>query len=146
MLSAEKRTRTYKYIFKFENGIEKIISIDVDNSNLNIIRKNSAPQPEWTRLKNFKCPNCPLSEAEHEYCPFAINLNDIIGTFSDSFSHVKVELTIITDEREYKKATSLQSAVSSLMGILMASSGCPILGMLKPMVRFHLPLSTLEET
>jgi hypothetical protein len=32
------------------------------------------------------------------------------------------------------------------MGILMASSGCPILGKLKSMVRFHLPFATIDET
>ena len=32
------------------------------------------------------------------------------------------------------------------MGILMVSSGCPIMAKLRPMVRFHLPFSTILET
>jgi hypothetical protein len=40
----------------------------------------------------------------------------------------------------------LQQGVTSLVGIYMVGSGCAILGKLKPMVRFHLPFTTLEET
>jgi hypothetical protein len=33
-----------------------------------------------------------------------------------------------------------------MMGIRMVSSGCPVMGKLKPMLHFHLPFATLEET
>ena len=36
--------------------------------------------------------------------------------------------------------------VSSLIGLLIATSGCPFTDFLKPMVRFHLPFATEEET
>jgi hypothetical protein len=51
-----------------------------------------------------------------------------------------------TEEREYSKRTSLQKGVSSMLGIIMVTSGCPILNKLKPMVRFHLPFANIEET
>lgn len=138
-------TRTYKYSFKFENGAQETIIIEVENSTLNIIRKNNDTPQEWAKLKNFRCPNCPLPESV-EYCPLAVNLSDLIGKFGNFFSYDKVDLLISTEEREYSKITTMQTAVSSLMGVLMVSSGCPIMGMLKPMVKFHLPFSTLEET
>lgn len=96
-------------------------------------------------LKNFRCPNCTLPETEI-YCPLAIHLCGIIGLFGNFFSYDKVDLLISTEEREYNKITSMQSAISSFMGVIMVSSGCPIMGRLKPMVKFHLPFSTLEET
>ena len=36
--------------------------------------------------------------------------------------------------------------LSPLLGIIMTTTGCPILEQLKPMVRFHLPFASLEET
>jgi hypothetical protein len=44
------------------------------------------------------------------------------------------------------KGTTAQRAVSSLMGLVMATSGCPHMSFLKPMARYHLPLATAEET
>ena len=40
----------------------------------------------------------------------------------------------------------VQMGVSSLLGVIMTTSGCPIMAQLKPMVRFHLPFASLEET
>jgi hypothetical protein len=34
----------------------------------------------------------------------------------------------------------------SLLGIYMVASGCPIMEKLKPMVRFHLPFASIQET
>ena len=39
-----------------------------------------------------------------------------------------------------------QQAVSSLMGLVVATSGCPHTAFFKPMARFHLPLANTEET
>ncbi|PLX98795.1 MAG: hypothetical protein C0623_11110, partial [Desulfuromonas sp.] len=40
----------------------------------------------------------------------------------------------------------LQRALGSLVGLLLATSGCPHLGYFRPMARFHLPLSSEEDT
>ena len=32
------------------------------------------------------------------------------------------------------------------MGVIMTSSGCPVVGVLRPLIRFHLPFASLEET
>jgi hypothetical protein len=53
---------------------------------------------------------------------------------------------IATAERQYVKECSLQEGMSSLIGIYMVTSGCPVMAKLKPMVRYHLPFSTLDET
>ncbi len=55
-------------------------------------------------------------------------------------------MTVQTPQRTYMKHTSLQEALNSLIGIYMPTSGCPVLERLKPMVLFHLPFATLEET
>lgn len=136
----------FSYKFTFENGKEKTFVAHIDNLTLNLVRTEGNILPEWTKLKEFKCPHCPLSETEHEYCPVAVNLADIIEFFKDYFSYEKVSLTIDSKARQYKKETSLQSGLSSLIGMLMVTSGCPVMGKLRPMVRHHLPFASLEET
>ena len=61
-------------------------------------------------------------------------------------SYKEVDLLIETEERGYIKHTTLQQGISSLVGIYMVTSGCPVMEKLKPMVRYHLPFASLRET
>jgi predicted HicB family RNase H-like nuclease len=36
--------------------------------------------------------------------------------------------------------------LASVFGIVMATSDCPVMSFFKPMARFHLPFSTIQET
>ena len=87
-----------------------------------------------------------MDERQHEFCPIAVNLVDIIDYFSIFISSEPVEVIVTANERTYSKEVTLQQGVSSLIGIYMVTSGCPVMEKLKPMVRFHLPFATLEET
>ncbi len=49
-------------------------------------------------------------------------------------------------ERTYEEDTRLQQGLSSIVGLYMVTSNCPIMDQLRPMVRFHLPCATREET
>ncbi|MFP4499112.1 MAG: DUF6901 family protein, partial [Vulcanimicrobiota bacterium] len=100
----------------------------------------------WTTLEYHQCPNCPLSEETHPFCPVALNLVDLIEFFKtyNSFDQVNVEVEV--KERSYRKKTSLQEGISSILGIYMVTSGCPVLEKLKPMVRFHMPFASPLET
>jgi hypothetical protein len=102
--------------------------------------------PDWTRLTHCQCPNCPLNPARHPHCPIAVNLVDIIESFKDRFSTEEAEITVLSDAREYHRHASVQSGVSSLMGLHMVTSGCPIMDKLRPMAHTHLPFATVEET
>ncbi len=61
-------------------------------------------------------------------------------------SHETLDVRVEVEERAYGKRASAQEVASSLMGISMAASGCPVLAKLRPMARFHLPFATVEET
>jgi hypothetical protein len=62
-----------------------------------------------------------------------------------SFERVSARVTV--PERIYlAESISAQHALSSLFGIYMVTSGCPILSKLRPMVRFHLPFAKPFET
>lgn len=136
----------FKYHFTFNDDTIKTITTIVDKRNLSIVSPEHKYFPEWARLENFKCPHCPLNETEFTYCPLALNLQTILSEFSDKNSFELVEVLVETPVRNYHRKTSLQQGVSSLLGILMVTSGCPVMGKLKPLLYFHLPFASIEET
>lgn len=137
---------TYHYKFKFRNGEEKEFIVNLDNRTLNLIQTVRAFYPEWTELKFFKCPHCSLDGSKNRFCPVAVSLCDLVNSFRNSKSYEEAEVCIETMERKYIKTTRLQEGLSSLIGIYMVTSGCPIMEKLKPMVRYHLPFATGKET
>ena len=137
---------TFRYTFTFDDGNVSRFTLQLDPKTLQLIQPVQASYPEWTALSYYKCTNCPLSEAQHPQCPAATGLMDVVEEFRRSISLETVDVTLETDARTYVKRAKLPEAVSSLMGILMVTSGCPVMGKLRPMVRHHLPFATLEET
>jgi len=138
--------RTIRYKFKFDANNEQTFTIRMNSEDLAILEEPRSSYPEWARLKYQKCPNCPLTEAEHEYCPIAKKLVGTIDFFCQPLPFKSVGLSVETPERTFSKKTDLKSAAVSLIGIYMATSGCPIMDKLRPMVRHHLPLATTQET
>ena len=102
--------------------------------------------PEWTRLSHHQCPNCPYSSETHPRCPIAVNMVGVIEAFADVISHAEAEVVVMTEVRKYSARVNMTHAVGSLIGIFMATSGCPIMDRLKPMVLTHLPFPTTEES
>lgn len=134
------------YRFEFETGIVKEFKIEVSIDTMTTINKNVQNPPDWTRLKNFKCSHCPLDEEKHLYCPLALSLVDTISEFNNNNSFDRVNITVVTNKRKYYQETDLQSGIGSYLGIVMVASGCPIMKKLSPLLHFHLPFATLEET
>jgi len=80
-------------------------------------------------------------------CPVAINFQDIVHEFKDAISYDKVDIIIETEERSYiKDQVPMQSGLSSILGLIMVTSGCPSMDYLRPMVKTHLPFATISET
>lgn len=136
---------SYKYNFKFTDGVEKNFEIIIDENNYSLKSNWNTDYPDWTEMKNFRCAHCTLG-AEVKYCPLALTLVKPLKEFCHSFSFEKVEVTVETNYRDYHVHTSLQIGVSSMLGILMVTSGCPVMRNLKSLVKFHLPFASLEET
>ncbi|MBI4350308.1 MAG: hypothetical protein HY550_02610 [Elusimicrobia bacterium] len=136
----------YKYIIKFDSGEEKIVDIEFDPTTLNILPKLKAEIPDWALLDCCKCSVCPHDSSSHRYCPIAVNLAEVTQMFSDRASTETVDARVVSREREYFKRTSLQSVLSSVIGLYMVTSGCPVMNILKPMARHHLPFSSMDET
>jgi len=140
----KKRNSFYiNYKFCFENGEEKVFPLDIDSDSLSLITDFGAEHPEWTKTKNIGCEDCSTGET---YCKLALTIDYFIKQFDKIPSYENVKVYVETENRTYFKQTSAQAAVGAIFGILMTTSGCPILGKLKPMVKYHLPFADIEET
>ncbi len=102
--------------------------------------------PDWAELGFSQCPHCPLSTSETAHCPPAVNLVSVVSGFEQLYSHESVFVTVKTAQRTVSRHTTMQKAVASLMGLIMATSECPHLTFFRSMARFHLPFSDARET
>jgi len=141
---AEPLEITYKFTFK--KGTSKEFHVVLDGWDLTMKHSAGAAPADWTRLGVEQCPNCPLNENENPHCPVAVNMSPVIEFFKDHISSDICDLEIIVPGRSYNKKVPVSEGASALLGLHMATSGCPILDKFKPMVRTHLPFPTLEET
>ena len=135
-----------KYSFNFGGNIEKSFDVNLDSKTLFILDSGNSKTPDWALLKEFKCSNCPLESSSTLYCPLAKHLAVVIEFFQNLPSFQEVTVRVESNERTTYKNTTVQIGVGSLMGIIMSCSGCPIVGKLRSLVRFHVPFAMLEET
>jgi hypothetical protein len=141
-----QRTETVTYVFRFGDGQQQAIDVVLTQPALDMVPPAVAALPAWTELTFHQCPNCPLDKAGHTHCPIARNLVSINDAFRERISYETVNVEVRTAARQYVKECPLQEAVSALMGLVMATSGCPHLDRLRPMVFTHLPFATAEQT
>lgn len=134
------------YTFKFKDGETKRIKLELDPADLSMLPVERKSYPEWTKLSFHQCANCPLNESEHPRCPIAANMAELVDAFKDSISHHEVEIRIDTPQRTFYRKGPMQYGVSSLIGVYMVTSGCPVMDKLRPMVATHLPFASLDET
>src|SRR3989338_3290428 len=141
--SKEEGPLTYQYIFTLPNGERKEFMTQLDRKTLSYLKPERASYPEWTALTYRKCANCPLNEQEHPRCPAAEGLVDIVEQFADAVSYDSTQVRVEADDRSYEHQMPLQKGLSGLIGLRMATSGCPVVRRLRPMTRHHLPFSSM---
>jgi len=133
------------YRFDTKDGTHAEFDLELDPDTLELPLAEG-DLPEWTTLEFRKCPNCPLDPETHPHCPSAAHLPGLIHTFNHLVSHDRVQVEVVTRERTFVQNVSMQRGIGALMGLIMATSGCPITAFFRPMARFHLPFSTQDET
>ena len=101
--------------------------------------------PNWTKLEHCQCSNCPLKPAEVARCPAAVEILPVVTEFQADDAYQKVSVVVQDERRSYSKSTTLEEALRSLLGLKMATSGCPVLSELKPMAVHHLPFASSDE-
>ena len=145
-MTTEPLPVTFKYHFKRGNNLIEELVIALHPESLDLIPEQKQALPPWSLLEFERCPNCPDSMDEQRHCPQMAALAPVITKFEDILSHDTLQLYVISSERLVFQQTTAQRAIGSLMGLMIASCGCPHTAFLKPMARFHLPLASEEET
>ena len=132
-----------EYFFKFEDGKQLQVKVDLERE-LDP-KQNLAGAPEWTRLDNNQCAICPLKASQVSHCPAALDLDKVIHQFQGIPAATKLHVTVKTPERDYLKHVTLEEGVRAMMGLIMATSACPVFSLLKPNARHHLPFASVDE-
>ncbi|EDN68605.1 conserved hypothetical protein [Beggiatoa sp. PS] len=65
--------------------------------------------------------------------------------FKEILSSSVTEVRVITQEREYFKRCDAQTGLRALIGLVMATSACPILSKMRGMAYYHLPFASIDE-
>ncbi len=132
----------YEFIFDTDDHFQ--YEVDIDPNTL----EHAAPlqaAPDWCKLENEKCAHCPLSQTVTEYCPLARRIAPVLE-LPNHPAYEKVQLKVHKGNVTIESLTTVQEAYQSLIGLIMATSGCPHTGFFKPMAWFHVPFSSQDET
>lgn len=135
---------TYRFVFR--DGTSHEFPVCLTSPALKAVARPRLNYPEWCRLSFCRCPNCPFEESRQPRCPAAESVIDVVEAFQKRVSTEQVVVDIATRRQTCRKQTVLSDGVSALMGVLMATSGCPVLGLLRPNALVHLPFASIDET
>jgi Domain of unknown function (DUF6901) len=135
-----------RYRFRLEGGQEEVFQFRMDPVSLEIKPSWKDALPEWTCLEFHQCTNCPLEVRDGARCPAAVSMVELVNRFTELLSHDQASVEVTTSERVICCDSTMQRAICSLMGLLMATSRCPMTRLFKPMARFHLPFASTAET
>jgi hypothetical protein len=135
-----------RYRFDLPDGSQRTLDFAFDPVNFRLSNTPPAEPPFWTELKFNQCSNCPLSAADHARCPAALQMAAALDPLKALVSFDTVGVTVLQSERTMYVETTAQQAMSSVLGLIMATAGCPWTDHLRPMARFHLPFASEAET
>lgn len=135
-----------QYRFRLEDGKEEIFEFRLDPITLEIAPSWKDELPDWTNLECHQCANCPLEAGDGSRCPAAVSMVGLVDRFTTLLSYDNASVEVTTSDRVVCREYSIQHGICSLMGLLMATSRCPMTGFFKPMARFHLPFASTAET
>jgi hypothetical protein len=131
---------TITYVFQIDSGAEVRFDVDLNRS------PTGGNLPDWTLLEKDQCPHCPLPATPGARCPAAADLVPLVERFSALASIGIADVRVVRSEYEVRKRTDTQTALSAMMGLILATSGCPILGRMRPLALTHLPFAGETET
>jgi hypothetical protein len=135
-----------EYRFDLPDGSQKNLDLTFNAADFTLANRADAAPPFWTELQFSQCANCPLSAADHPHCPAAVQMAPVIESLQTLVSFDSIAVTVKQGERTVQTQTSAQQALSSVLGLIMATAGCPWTDRLRPMARFHVPFAEELET
>ena len=134
------------YRFDLPDGSSKSLGFSFDAVDFRMRKTPPATAPFWTELGFSRCANCPLDERSSPHCPTALQMAATVEELQVLVSFDRVGVTVVQGDRTVCASTSAQQAMSSVLGLIMATAGCPWTDHLRPMARFHLPFADEAET
>ena len=140
------KTLMIRYQFTLADGSQEVCEVRLDPQNHDLLSDPPLQGPPWTHLSFHQCANCPLTPVDHPHCPIALQLHHVVERFDHMLSFDQIHVEVVTQERTVSQLTTVQRGIGSLMGLIIATCGCPHAAFFKPMARFHLPLASGEET
>lgn len=135
-----------RYHFTTDDGHHFDYTLQLDPDTLAHRNPPPAFPPDWTKMTNGKCHPCDGNHGYAPYCPAALSIVEVVETCGDMLSYAEVDVTVEVGGRTVSKHTTVQKAISSLLGVHIATSGCQSMALFKPMARFHQPFASQEET
>jgi hypothetical protein len=135
-----------RYRFDLPDGSSKALEFVFDAIDFRMQKRPLVDPPFWTELGFSRCANCPLDELNNPHCPAALQMVSAIEPLKALVSFDTVGVTVTQAERTVYAETTAQQAMSSVLGLIMATAGCPWTDHLRPMARFHLPFASDAET
>lgn len=135
-----------RYHFDLPDGCRKTLEFFFDAIDFRLHNPPPVEPPFWTELAYNQCSNCPLVASEHPHCPAALQMATAVEPLKTLVSFDTVSVTVVQAERSVHVETTAQQALSSVLGLIMATAGCPWTDHLRPMARFHLPFASDMET
>jgi hypothetical protein len=135
-----------RYRFDLPDGSAKTLEFHFDAVDFKMQMRPPSEPPFWTELDFSKCANCPLEHSTTPHCPAALQMAGVVEQLKVLVSFDTVGVTVVQAERTMHAETTAQQAMSSVLGLIMATAGCPWTDHLRPMARFHLPFASEAET
>jgi hypothetical protein len=133
--------KNIQYIFELEDR-KAAFDVSIDDFEVEL---GEASMPEWMRLDYEQCQICTQKSSDCLVCTMAVRIQTVIDTFGKDVSTEKVRVQVRTPQREFEQHCDLQTGIHSLLGLLMATSGCLYLETMRALVNFHIPFCSTEE-
>ena len=135
-----------RYHFELPDGSATTLDFAFDPRDFRLLTPAPVDPPFWTELTFSRCANCPLDGERVTHCPAALQMAPAVEPLKALVSFDTVGVTVEQAERTVHVQISAQQAMSSVLGLIMATAGCPWTDHLRPMARFHLPFASDTET
>ena len=120
------------YEFGYMDRTKRRYEIKLDMKTISFIGKPQKLLPPWTKLETNQCEGCPLKPKEHPHCPIAVNISDLVREFKNEVSYGEVLVKVTTPERTFQRESKVQEGLFSILGIIMATSDCPVMNFFHP--------------
>lgn len=110
------RDNDEKHSFSFNTAESKSLLDFNDLENL----------PDWVKLNEQQCPQCPFSADKLEWCPCAVELIELVERFPNLPSYEKLKYELKRDDLYMQKEMDAQNALAGIFFLRLTFSGCPI--------------------